>query len=99
LHTASGEDHEQGPEALAVLEVGELPALGPPAEAVERGQGGVLLVGDPPGGTLELLVGQGDQSGVVALPEESHRLLIAALEALDQGGDGAGDGHGFTGGK
>ena len=42
---AHGQDEEEPPEVVAVLEPGELPPLGAAVEAVEGGEGDVLLVG------------------------------------------------------
>ena len=52
---AGREDDQQRPQAVAVLQVGELSLFGPTAEAVEGAEGGVLLVGDPAQRGLQFL--------------------------------------------
>ena len=47
---ALGDDHQQPPEIAPIGELGVATVGGSPAEAVERAEGGVLLVGDGPRG-------------------------------------------------
>jgi hypothetical protein len=88
---AGGEDHQQGPQAVAVLQVGELALFGPAAEGVEGAEGRVLLVGDAARGSVQLRPRQGDQARVVALPQQSHGFVVAALKALEESGDRPGN--------
>src|SRR5262249_43188726 len=88
-----GDDHQQLPEVVAVLQPGELAPLGAAAEAVEGAEGHVLLVGGEARAALELLPGQADQPPEVALPELLGRGRVAGLELPEPVGDRPRGGH------
>src|SRR5262249_37388180 len=66
---AGGDDHQQPPQVVAVVELGEAAAGHPLEEAVEGVLDDVLLVGHAAAGGAELVAGEADQAAVVALPE------------------------------
>src|SRR5262249_18091681 len=89
-----GDDHQQPPQAVAVVELGEA-ALGHGAEeAVEGILDDVLPVGGAGRGGPQLLAGQGDQPAVVALPQRLGGGRVPALEGRDPVRDRAGRRHG-----
>ena len=90
---ALGDDDEDLPEVVAVGEPGELPALGPPIEAVEGAQRDVLLVRDRPGDRPQLRPRQLDEAMDVGIPELIGRGPIPLLEQLDAARDRSGRRH------
>jgi hypothetical protein len=74
---------QQMPEILAVLEVGKLALPGAQEEALESLGHDILLVGDPPRGTLELLPRQTDQPFEIAIPDLRHGCLVTSFQVLD----------------
>ena len=85
---ALGDDHEQPPQVIAVIEPGITSAGGPADEAVEGAQGGIFLVGHGPGRTAEPVARQPDQGLEIALPELLGGIGIPGLEGGDPDGDG-----------
>ncbi len=82
--------HENSPEILAIGKLGK-PSLGDShAKAVERAQGGVLLVGLCPRMALPLQLppGQDDQPAEIAFPEWLGRRQVAASEVAHPVSDG-----------
>src|SRR5262249_42565591 len=72
------EHGEQSPEVIAVLELRELAAFRPAAEAAEGPQRAVLLVGQAARCGAQLLTGQRHQLVRIPLPEFLRGLVVAA---------------------
>src|SRR3954453_487876 len=90
---ARGDQDEQLPQVVAVLQLREAALLGGPAEAVEGVQGHVLLVGRPPRRGPEFGPRQADQPPEVALPQPLRGLALALLESPDPVADRSGLRH------
>src|SRR5262249_9043905 len=86
---ARREDHQQPPEPIAIQQLRKATLLGVAAEAVKGTERHVLLIGQTPWPVLQLLAGQADQTGKVALPELLDRGGIARPKALQPARDGA----------
>jgi hypothetical protein len=65
---AHGQDEQELPQVVAILEPGEQAALGPVVEAVEGAQHDILLVGHGPGSIPQPDAGQRDQPLEVGVP-------------------------------
>jgi hypothetical protein len=65
---ASGEDHLEPPEVVAVIEPGETSLGNTLEEAVEGILDDILLIGVAGAGRAELVASQGHELAVVALP-------------------------------
>src|SRR5262249_37058251 len=75
-----GDDHQQPPQVVAVVESGIAAPGGAPAEVVKGAEGGVLLVGDGPSGPAEPGARQPDEGLEVALPELLGSVGFSRLE-------------------
>src|SRR5271157_2343994 len=84
---AHGDDDQQFPKVVAVVEPRELAAFGPLIEALEGAEGHILLVGRAARGTPELGAGEPDQPLEVSLPELLGGGPLPGLEQLDTMGD------------
>src|SRR5208337_1503798 len=84
---AHGDDNQQLPKVVAVVELRELAAFGPLIEALEGAEGHILLVGRAPRGALELGAGKPNQPLEVSLPELLGGGPLPGLEQLDAVGD------------
>jgi len=80
---AGGDDDQQPPQVVAVVELGEPAAGHPLEEAVEGILDDVLLVGGPAAGGPELVAGQADEPAVVPLPERLGGGRVPALQGRD----------------
>src|SRR5208337_81403 len=80
---AHGDDDQQLPKVVAVVELSELAAFGPLIEALEGTEGHILLVGRASRGAPELGAGEPDQPLEVALPELLGGGPLPGLEQLD----------------
>lgn len=85
-----GDDHQQPPQAVAVVELGESALSHRVEKAVEGVLDHILLVGGRAVAELEFLPGQGDQPAVVAFPELLRGGRVAVLERRNPVGDRAG---------
>src|SRR5262249_46010032 len=88
-----GDEEEQLPEVVPVIEPGEAALLRPAAEAVEGAQGHVLLVGGGPRCGAELRARQAYQAAEVPLPEALGGSGVASREGCDPAGDATVGGH------
>src|SRR5262249_10726558 len=79
------------PQVVAVVQPGK--TLGGPAEAVERRQGHVLLVGGPARDAVQPAARERHQAGEVALPQGLGGGGVPRAEQGDPGGDGGVVGH------
>src|SRR5262249_25642963 len=79
------------PQVVAVVQPGK--TLGGPAEAVERRQGHVLLVGGPARDAVQPAARERHQVGEVALPQGLGGGGVPRAEQGDPGGDGGVVGH------
>ena len=75
---AHGDDEQELPEVVAVVQAGEPAGLGAAVEAVEGAQRHVLLVGRPPRRGPEPGAGQPDQPVEVASPQLVGGVAVAA---------------------
>jgi len=80
---ARGDDDQQRPQVIAIIQFREAALFCPTAEAVEGAQRRVFLVGGAARQALELLARQVDEAGKVALPESLRRVAVTAAELLD----------------
>jgi hypothetical protein len=80
---AGGDDHQNPPEIVAVVELGEAAAGHSLEEAVEGVLDHVVLVGLPAAGGAELVAGQGHELAVVA-PRAVGRRPGLRLSAVSQ---------------
>src|SRR5262245_7671416 len=80
-----GDDQKEPPEVVAVGELGKPPAHRPGAEAIERAQGGVLLVlvHTAAARRAELGAGDVDEPVEVTLPELLGSLVVPGLQRTD----------------
>src|SRR5262249_27796855 len=79
------------PQVVAVVQPGK--TLGGPAEAVERRQGHVLLVGGPARDAVQPAARERHQAGEVALPQGLGGGGVPRAEQGNPGGDGGVVGH------
>src|SRR5271166_1303794 len=84
---AHGDDDQQLPKVVAVVELRELAAFGPLIEALEGAESHILLVGRAARGAPEMGAGETDQPLEVALPELLGGGPLPSLEQLDAVGD------------
>src|SRR5262249_26027846 len=82
-----GEDDQQPPQVVAVLQAREPAAGRGPAEGVEGAEGRVLLVGRPAAGPPEPGPGQLDQLTKVALPQGLGSVRVAGAELAEPARD------------
>src|SRR5262249_37345772 len=82
---AAGDDHQQPPQVVPVVEARVGAAAQPAAEAVEGAEGGVALAADPARRELgrEVLAGQRGEPLTVALPEVLGRRVAAVPQVAD----------------
>src|SRR5262249_12813339 len=86
---AQRDDHQELPQVVAVVELGEAALLRPAAEAVEGAERHVLLVGDGAAGGPQALPGQAHELREIALPEPLRAGLGAGLQLRDPERDGS----------
>ena len=72
--------HQQTPDIVPVVQVGEFSLMGPEIKALERTERHVLFVGSPLGCALKYLVRQSHESLVVLFPGPLHGGTITGLE-------------------
>src|SRR5271157_1116488 len=84
---AHGDDGQQLPKVVAVVELRELAAFGPLIEALEGAEGHILLVGRAARGAPEPGAGEPDQPLEVSLPELLGGGPLPGLEQLNAVGD------------
>ena len=90
---ASGNQDEQVPEVVAVLELGKLALFGAAVETVEGAQRHVFLVRRSARRMLQLFACQTDEAVEIALPELLGNGRIAGFELANPYGHRARGGH------
>ena len=84
---AGGDDDQEPPQVVAVVELGKAARGHAAKEAVKGVLDDVFLVGGPAAGRLKLLAGQGHELAVVALPERLRGGGVAAFQRRNPTGD------------
>src|SRR5262249_55876213 len=80
---APGEGRQQTPEIIAVVQLGNAPALSGAAETVKGTEGDVFFVGSTARGTYQPGTGQRNQPFKIAVPEGIGRCLIPGAKLRD----------------
>src|SRR5262249_23224005 len=90
---ASGQQHEELPEVVAVVQAREAADLDTAAETVEGAEGDIFLVGGTPRHGAKTTASQAHQTLKVRLPELLGRFRVARLEPTDPVRDRSYGGH------
>src|SRR5262249_29931593 len=91
---ARGDGDEQGPQAVAAVQVWEAAAFGGAQEAIHGAQGHVFFVVEAPSANRQVGPGQADEPRAVALPQLLRSGALPGLDLADPSGNRRAGRHG-----
>jgi hypothetical protein len=84
---AVGDDHQELPEVMTVVELGKAALFGGAAETVKSAQGHVFLIGGPARYAGQFVAGAGEQAPKIAFPQGLRAGPITRFEFRNPIGD------------